>query len=189
MAEQKSGQKGPRIHPWGIPKMCMYDGHCHVKESVQCWSSENQMWAFCWQQFSLFLWFHSNDSLFSGVWKSFSSDCIWVLNVSRQKPDNKVHWVKTELNFVRKDIFYNWNQTYFKTRDVFGEGTIARENGRGSDLCVRPVGRGMLNTLHPGKGSLRSSGPICSRRGKWHIIGSRPDKRSVYITLPDTRLT
>lgn len=47
----------------------------------------------------------------------------------------------------------------------------------------------LRTTLHPGKGSLRSSGPICSRRGKWHIIGSRPDKGFVYITLPDTRLT
>lgn len=41
-----------------------------------------------------------------------------------------------------------------------------KEMGQGKGLLVRPPGRGMLSTLHPGKGSLRSSGPICSRRGK-----------------------
>lgn len=61
--------------------------------------------------------------------------------------------------------------------------------GRGKDLSGWPSGQGMPSTFHPGKGSLRSTGPICSRRGKWHIIGSRPDKGSVYITLPDTGLT
>lgn len=52
------------------------------------------------------------------------------------------------------------------TRNGWREVKGAREMGRGKDLLVRPPGRGMLSTLHPGKGSLRSSGPICSRRGK-----------------------
>ncbi len=50
------------------------------------------------------------------------------------------------------------------TRGTWGGG--ARKVVRGKDLLVRPPGREMLSTLHPGKGSLRSSGPICSRRGK-----------------------
>lgn len=70
-----------------------------------------------------------------------------------------------------------------------GGGERCKGDGERRGLLVRPPGLGMLSTLHPGKGSLRSSGPICSRRGKWHIIGSRPDKGFVYITLPDTRLT
>lgn len=49
---------------------------------------------------------------------------------------------------------------------VGGKVKGAREMGRGEGQLVRPPGRGMLSTLHPGKGSLRSSGPICSRRGK-----------------------
>lgn len=71
-----------------------------------------------------------------------------------------------------------------------GEGEGCTDNiGQAKDLPVWPSGQGMLSTLHPGKGPLRSTRPICSRRGKWHIIGSRPDKGSVYITLPDTGLT
>lgn len=38
--------------------------------------------------------------------------------------------------------------------------------GRGKDLPAWPSGQEMLSTLHPGKGSLRSTRPICSRRGK-----------------------
>lgn len=134
------------------------------------------------------LWFHPNlrprCSLVEMILKALWTNC----HSSHQKTDKRVHW-QTELYFVRIDISYNSNKKYCKRSYVFGERKIVRENGCGSDLCVRPLGRGMLNTLHPGKGSLRSSGPICSRRGKWHIIGSRPDKGSVYITLPDTRLT
>lgn len=48
-----------------------------------------------------------------------------------------------------------------------GEGGERGTGGRARrGLLVRPSGRGMLSTLHPGKGSFRSSGPICSRRGK-----------------------
>lgn len=81
--------------------------------------------------------------------------------------------------------------TFAFTRDGWGEVIGARENGRGMDLLVRPPGREMLSTLHPGKGSLRSSGPICSRRGKWHIIGSRPDKGICvyYITRHQAHLS
>lgn len=79
----------------------------------------------------------------------------------------------------------------FHKRCVRGEVKGAREMGRGKDLLVRPPGRGMVSTLHPGKGSLRSSGPICSRRGKWHIIGSRPDKGLCvyYITRHQAHLS
>lgn len=92
----------------------------------------------------------------------------WSLDVRAAVPQNIMLW------FERRRV-----------EKVKGAWTI----GRGKDLPEWPSGQEMLSTLHPGKGSLRSTRPICSRRGKWHIIGSRPDKGSVYITLPDTGLT
>lgn len=76
-------------------------------------------------------------------------------------------------------------------RNEWAGGERCKGDGRGKGLLVRPPGRGMLSTLHPGKGSLRSSGPICSRRGKWHIIGSRPDKGFCvyYITRHQAHLS
>lgn len=84
-------------------------------------------------------------------------------------------------------IYSSNNSSLYKgwVREVKG----AKAMGRGEGLVVRPPGLVMLSSLHPGKGSLRSSGPICSRRGKWHIIESRPDRGFVYITLADTGLT
>ena len=86
------------------------------------------------------------------------------------------------INFISLEAFSSIYKTWL------GEVKGAGEKGPGQAL-VRPPGLVMQSTPHPGKGSLRSSGPICSRRGKWHIIESRPDKGFVYITLADTRLT